>query len=136
MINVAGSVLFVSAGLGLWMREVGDTQSLPAAHECWVYLLFRLLWFQRLICSDIDGLYLQFLMANGTPDSSSEALAHCRCADGIDHAGSLRKTQPTRVLVCVTLSVVCAQGRQADRAEQYKSVCVQGQGQDLNEGKK
>lgn len=39
------------------------------------FIFFRLLWFQRLICSDIDGLYLEFLMANGTPDSSSEALA-------------------------------------------------------------
>lgn len=37
--NVAGSDLFVSAGLGLWVREAGGTQSLPAAHECWVYLL-------------------------------------------------------------------------------------------------
>lgn len=39
MINVAGSDLFVSAGLGLWVREARGTQSLPAAHELCVYLL-------------------------------------------------------------------------------------------------
>lgn len=39
MINMAGSDLFVSAGLGLWVQEAGGTQSLPAAHECRVYLL-------------------------------------------------------------------------------------------------
>lgn len=39
MINVAGSDLFVSAGLGLWVQETGGTQSPPAARECWVYLL-------------------------------------------------------------------------------------------------
>lgn len=49
--------------------------SLSLLHMNAGFIFFRLLWFQRLICSDIDGLYLEFLMANGTPDSSSEALA-------------------------------------------------------------
>lgn len=38
---------------------------------------------------------------------------------------------------CVNIKYLYTQSKyQADRAEQYKSVCVQGQGQDLNEGKK
>lgn len=75
MINVAGSDLFVSAGLGLWVREARGTQSLSLLRMNSAFIFFRLLWFQCLICSDLDGLYLQFLMANGTPNSSSEALA-------------------------------------------------------------
>lgn len=74
MINMAGSDLFVSAGLGLGVQEAGGTQFLPAAVNAG-FIFFGLLWFHHLICPDIDGLYLQFLMANGTPDSSSEALA-------------------------------------------------------------
>lgn len=74
MINMAASDLFVSAGLGLGVREAG-VHSFSLLHMSAGFIFFRRLWFQCLICSDIDGLYLQFLMANGSPDSSSGTLA-------------------------------------------------------------
>lgn len=61
-------------GWGCGCRRQG-AHSLSLLHTNAGFIFFRCLWFQRLICSDADGLYLQFLMANGTPDTSSGALA-------------------------------------------------------------
>lgn len=78
------------------------------------FIFSRLLWFQRLICSDIGGLYLQFLMANKTPSNSSEVPAPVGMLKGRPYWGT--EGDSPQVLGGSILCL-CLRG-QAVRAEQ------------------
>lgn len=108
------------------MWEAGaHNLSLPCVNTG--FISFRLLWFQRLICSDIGGLYLQFLMANRTPDSSSDVCS-CTHAEGIGRAGDRRKTQPVSgPCLCGSIPCLCLRG-QAARGEQESRPSARGGG--------
>lgn len=123
MINRAGSDLFVSAGLGLWVREAG-VHSLPLLHKSSPFVFFRHLWIQRLICSDIDGLYLQFLMANGTPDSSSGALAPVGVLMDRPCWGSEENTAHKCPCLCGSIHGLCWGLEGVRQAEQSKKASL------------
>lgn len=79
------------------------------------FIFSRLLWFQCLICSDIGGLYLQFLMANKIPGNSSEVPAPVGMLQGRPCRGGTEGDSPQ--VLGGSILCLCLRG-QAVKAKQ------------------